>query len=139
MLHAEDALRWFLRLVGTASLLALPCALMPFSWMDATHRWLGLGSLPSEPIVPYLARSLSLFYAVLGGLLWTASFDLRRHRVILWYVGGAMLLLGLILCWVDLSAGLPTWWVLYEGPWDAMLGAIILLLNRIAVRPPIAD
>ena len=75
MFRAEDALRWFLRLVGAFSLLALPCALMPFSWMDATHRWLGLGTLPSEPIVAYLARSLSLFYALLGGLLWVASFD----------------------------------------------------------------
>ena len=134
MFRAEDVLRWYLRLVGTASLLALPCALMPFSWMDATHRWLELGPLPSEPIVLYLARSLSLFYALLGGLLWTASFDLRRHRTMLTYLGAAMVLFGLALCWVDFTAGLPRWWVMYEGPWDAMLGAVILLLNRCVTR-----
>ena len=134
MFRAEDVLRWYLRLVGTVSLLALPCALMPFSWMDATHRWLGLGPLPAAPVVPYLARSLSLFYALLGGLLWTASFDLPRHRAMLSYVGSAMVLFGLTLCWVDFAAGLPKWWVAYEGPWDAMLGALILLLNRSVTR-----
>jgi hypothetical protein len=63
-----------------------------------------------------------------------ASFDLRRHEVILRYVGAAFLLFGLTLCWVDFDAGLPTWWLVYEGPWDAMLGAVILLLNRAATR-----
>ena len=27
---------------------------MPVSWMAATHRWLGLGEMPTGPIVEYL-------------------------------------------------------------------------------------
>ncbi len=126
----EQALRWVLRVIGAAALLALPCALMPLESMKATHEWLLGESLPTGPIVPYLARSTSLFYALLGGLMWTVSFDLRRHRVVISYLGGAMLTIGLILLGVDLLAGLPPWWVLYEGPWDAAIGVVILWLNR---------
>ncbi len=110
--------------------MALPCALMPLSWMDTIHQKLGLGALPTAPVVVYLARSTSLFYALLGGLLWTVSLDLQRHRVVITYLGVAMVALGLCLLWVDTTAGLPRWWAFYEGPWDALLGGVILWLNR---------
>ena len=57
MLRRETLLRLFLRGIGSLALLALPCALMPYAWMDAVHRWLDPGELPSEPIVGYLASS----------------------------------------------------------------------------------
>ena len=128
--NRDRALRWVLRVVGTAAFLALPCALMPLEWMNATHQWLLGESLPTGPIVPYLARSTSLFYALLGGLMWITSFDVRRYQVVITYLGGGLLTIGLILLGVDLLAGLPPWWVLYEGPWDAAIGVVILLLNR---------
>lgn len=128
--RSDPLLRWVLRLVGTASLLALPCALMPLGWMDATHQGLGLGPLPTDPIVSYLARSTSLFYALLGALMWLVSFDLQRHRIVISFLGCAMLAFGLILLWIDSQAGLPLWWTLYEGPWDAAIGIAILILNR---------
>ena len=49
----------FRYLLGIGSLFALVPVVMPWSWMAATHRWLGLGEMPSGPIVEYLARSLS--------------------------------------------------------------------------------
>ena len=42
------------------------------SWIAASHEWLGMGDYPDRPIVDYLARSLSLFYGLVG-LLLTAS------------------------------------------------------------------
>jgi hypothetical protein len=48
--------RYFL---GIGSLFALVPVVMSWSWMAATYRWLGLGEMPSGPIVEYLARSLS--------------------------------------------------------------------------------
>jgi hypothetical protein len=98
--------------------------------MDATHQWLGLGPLPAEPIVAYLARSTSLFYALLGGLMWLVSFDLERHRTVINFLGYAMLVFGLMLFGIDWQAGLPLWWMLYEGPWDAAVGIAILVFNR---------
>jgi hypothetical protein len=34
--------------------------------MGAARRWLGLGEMPTGPVVEYLGRSLSAFYAVTG-------------------------------------------------------------------------
>lgn len=85
--------RFLLRYIGGVSLLAVIAVFMPFSWMDAVHRYLGMGPLPAEPFVGYLARSLSAFYALLGGLLWVLSFDLHRHRAALSSLGVAFILL----------------------------------------------
>jgi hypothetical protein len=47
----------FRYLLGIGSLFALVPVFMPMSWMAAAHRWLGLGEMPTGPIVEYLARS----------------------------------------------------------------------------------
>ena len=62
----ERVLCFFLRWVGGVSLLALVAVFMPYSWMDTIHQALGMGTLPAVPIVGYLARSLSLFYALMA-------------------------------------------------------------------------
>ncbi|MHC4716217.1 MAG: hypothetical protein ACYS5V_04550, partial [Planctomycetota bacterium] len=80
-------LKWLLRIGGGVSCLALPAAFLPLSWMDACHQRLGLGALPDGPIVPYLARSLSAFYAFFGGLCIVVSFDVRRHGPTITYIG----------------------------------------------------
>ena len=85
--RTESFLRFILRWEGSISLLALFAVVMPYSSMDATHQWLGLGKLPDQPIVGYLARSLSASYALLGGLLWFLSFDVHRHRPTLCFLG----------------------------------------------------
>jgi hypothetical protein len=68
MTRADKALAIFLRCLGVGSLFALVAVVMPFSWMVAAHRWLGLGEMPSCPVVEYLARSVSAFYALFGAL-----------------------------------------------------------------------
>ena len=119
-------LRWFLRALGTVSLLAVGAVVMPTSWMDAVHKALGMGPLPAEPIVGYLARSTSAFYAMFGGLLWVLSLDLRRYRPALCYVGAATAVFGLALFGVDMLEGMPPAWRLSEGPFVAALGIVIL-------------
>ena len=90
----------FLRIMGTAALFAVTAVVMPYSWMNAIHESLGLGLLPSEPIVGYLARSTSAFYAIFGAALFV----------------------------VDLLEGLPLYWSLTEGPLNAAFGILILVL-----------
>ena len=123
--RTEILLLFVLRGVGTVSLLALVAVVLPYSWMDAIHSRLGLGRLPPEPIVGYLARSVSAFYALLGGLLWLLSFDLPRHRPTLCFLGVAIMIFGAILIGIDWAEGLPLWWKLWEGPWVMVLGAAI--------------
>ena len=123
--RTEAFLRFVLRWIGTVSLLALVAIVMPYSWMDATHQWLGLGRLPDQPIVGYLARSVSALYALLGGLFWTLSFDLQRHRPTLCFLGAAIIILGAVLTGIDWIERLPLFWRLWEGPWVMIMGAAI--------------
>jgi len=133
-MNSKDRLfKLFLRIVGSVAMLALIAAVMPYSWMNAIHQWLGLGQLPAEPIVGYLARSASAFYALLGALLWVVSFDLRRHRLILRFLGVAIIVFGIMLLIVDFVEGMPLWWRFWEGPINMAFGTIILILsNRLA-------
>jgi hypothetical protein len=120
----------FLRIVGTVSGLAALCAVMPLRAMDAAHRALGMGPLPSGPIVEYLARSTSAFYALLGALLWTASLDLPRYRPLLRVLGFGLIAFAALLLWTDLKAGLPAFWQAGEGPLDALFGIILVWASR---------
>lgn len=118
--------RLFLRAVGSVSLLAVFAVVMPYAWMNAIHQGLGMGELPGAPIVGYLARSLSGFYALLGGLLWVLSFDVVRYRTVLRYLGVVMVVFGLALLSVDWAEGMPLPWTLGEGPSAVCFGIVIL-------------
>lgn len=120
----------FLRVVGTVAGTAAFCAVMPLTWMDAVHRAFGMGALPPQPIVAYLARSASALYALLGGLFWMLSCDVVRYRPVIRWLGRAAIVLGLLLLWIDSTAGLPRLWQLAEGPANILLGAIILIAAR---------
>jgi hypothetical protein len=122
--------RLFLRILGSAAGLAVLAVVMPYSWMDAIHQRLGMGKLPDEPIVGYLARSTSAFYALLGGLLWTVSFHLQRNRLVLRYLGVAIILFGITLFGVDLVEGLPLFWKICEGPSNMVFGIVILWISH---------
>jgi hypothetical protein len=136
MTKEDYFLKLFLRIIGTVALFALIGVVMPYSWMNAIHKWLGMGELPSEPIVGYLARSTSAFYALLGGLFWLVSFDLYRHKLVLCYLGFVVIIFGAVLFIVDLLEGMPLHWSLTEGPFNLIFGIVILILSyRIGNNP----
>ena len=57
MTKSDKVLVILLRFGGVIALFAVVAVVMPTSWMAATHRWLGLGEMPTGPVVEYLARS----------------------------------------------------------------------------------
>ena len=120
----------FLRVVGVGGLFALLPVFMPFAWMAAAHRWLGLGEMPAAPVVEYLARSASALYALFGALFLVLASDLGRYRPLVQFLGVAFALLGLVVFWVDLSAGMPWWWTAFEGPPGLVVGAVLFSLAR---------
>ena len=132
----NHVLRLLLRIIGTAGLFAIIAVVMPYSWMNAVHQWLGMGELPAEPIVGYLARSTSAFYALLGGLFWVVSFDLHRHKVVLCYLSIFVVIFGAALFVIDLLEGMPHHWSFTEGPFNVGFGIVILVLSyRIGGKP----
>jgi len=130
MTKQERFFKLFLRIIGTAALLAIGAVIMPYSWMNVIHQWHGLGELPKEPIVGYLTRSTSAFYAFFGGLLWCVSFHLNRYRPVIHFLGAATIVFGATLSIVDLREGMPLYWTFTEGPINIVFGIIIFTLSR---------
>ena len=122
------ALVWLLRISGVILLTALVPVVMPFSWMQMIHRQIGMGELPTGPIMGYLTRSLSLFYAVHGALLLFVSFDIRRYLPFVKFLAFISILFGVCMIILDYAVDMPLRWVLCEGPMVILLGIVILWL-----------
>lgn len=113
---AQQFLKYLMRTMGTIATLAVVPIFFPFAWMNSIHQWLGLGELPSDPIVIYLARSTSAFYFMVGVYAIAFSTDIPRYRPLVKLWAMMISLMGLILLGIDLSAGMPWYWTLGEGP-----------------------
>ena len=123
-------LQLFLRILAIGPMSAVFAAMLPVGVMDRIHRAIGLGPMPSGPIVEYLARSTSMFYAIHGVLLWYIASDLRRYRDLFRFYLWISLAFAVGLFLTDLSAGLPLRWTLAEGPIVAAFTGIIMVLFR---------
>jgi hypothetical protein len=136
MTKSDKALVILLRYFGgIPGLFALAAVVMPVSWMAAAHRWLGLGEMSPAPVVEYLARSVSAFYALIGALCLVMASDLERYRPLVRFFGVALALLGLVFTGVDLVAGMPWWWTAFEGPLGLPAGALLFFLARPVHKP----
>jgi hypothetical protein len=128
--NPPQTLALVLRFGGCLLSLAFVAVFLPTSWMAATHHWLGLGEFPAAPITDYLARSVSALYGFHAVLLFIIATDPARYERIVLYLGVSNIVLGLMLLWIDLHAGLPLWWIAIEGPPVAGLGILVLHLRR---------
>ena len=129
-MDAERLLRWLLTFIGGVLSLALIAVFLPTPWMESAHRFLGLGDFPASTLVDYLTRSIAAVYALHGGVVLLAASDPRRYLGLVYYLGGAHIVFGAIITGIDLHAGMPTLWLLSEGPPAALLGVLILVLAR---------
>jgi hypothetical protein len=134
MTAAERTLALFLRVTAAILLLALPAIVLPYAWMDAIHRWLGLGELPDRPMVQYLARSASALYAFLGFVLIFVSRDVRRYLPLVRFLGWAKVIFGVVMLGLDLTVDMPMLWTLVEAPVIVGFGIALLWLARRAME-----
>jgi hypothetical protein len=121
---AEKALVILLRLNAVLLLTALFPMVMPFEWMEATHRWLGMGELPAGPIVGYLTRSCSLLYAIHGALLFYVSLNVRNLLPLIRFLAALGIAFGLGMLALDCAVRMPWYWIIGEGPLIAAMGAV---------------
>jgi len=135
----DRALRILLLVFGVAGLPAFAAMLMPMAWMDAVHRWLGLGELPGGATVEYLARSLSAFYGFFSVVCLLLAIDVAYYRRLIFFGGLLIAALGIALAGIDLTAGLPWWWTIAEGPTALVVGVAITYLAREPTRPSGSD
>ena len=137
--YPEQAVLWIMRVMGVATLLAAPCILLPYEWMNACHQFMGLGTLPHAPIVSYLARSLSLFYAIFGAITLFVSFDIRRYRPLVQLWGALVTISGILLLGIDIVAGMPLNWMIGEGPPTIAIGLIVFYCSQRIIEQTLAS
>ena len=125
-----------LRLLGLLDFCALAAVVAPRAWIAASHEWLGLGAFPAGPLVEYLARCTSVWYASYGLLLWFISRDVERYARLIRFLSCVLIVQGIMIVWIDLAARMPGWWTAFEGPCCSGLGAILLMLQRRTITRP---
>src|SRR5688572_1278882 len=130
------ALVRFMRLTAVLLLAAAIAVVLPYGWLDAAHQGLGLGVLPEQPTVLYLARSLSVLYACLGACYWYASRDVRRYLPLLRFSMPVTLVFTATLIGIDLVSEMPVWWTVAEGAFLAVWTlTFTILLWRVGDEP----
>jgi hypothetical protein len=115
MISTEKYLIWFLRLTAALLMSALGAVIMPYTWMNAIHGWLSLGTLADQPICTYLTRSISALYAVLGACYWFISGDVRRYLPLLRFSVPLLFVFNGALFAIDVAAPMPIAWTVSEG------------------------
>ena len=116
-------------------MLALLAVVAPKHWIATSHELLKLGDFPTEPIAGYLARSISIWYAAYGLLLWFVSYDVDKFAQLITCLAWMMIIQGLFVIGIDTAEGMPGWWTAVEGPCSSGLGVGILVLQRWANKP----
>ena len=119
-----------LRFGGVVTSAGFLAVFLPVDWMAAAHQWLGLGEFPRAPIVDYLARSIAALYGFHGVLLLIVARRPAQYRPIVRYIGVLNVVLGLLLMFIDVHAGMPSLWTLAEGPPIVGFGGLILYFSR---------
>ena len=71
---------WLLRLIGAIEILAFISVVMPRSWMEISHAWLGLGEMPRGPVLMFMIRQASYAYGMHGISLWVLASNVDRFR-----------------------------------------------------------
>ncbi|MGI9064821.1 MAG: hypothetical protein ACR2HX_00215 [Pyrinomonadaceae bacterium] len=129
-MNQQRLLSWLLRLTGSVELLAFVAVVMPRSWMEVSHAWLGLGEMPTGPIIMFMIRQASYAYGMHGISLWVLASDVDRFRPLVILNGVSFLLAGLVFFVIDYTAGIPLWWMAVDTLSCAFFGAALLWLSR---------
>lgn len=126
----DRAVALVLRVLGGLDVLALVAVVMPRAWMAAAAELAGVGPLPAEPLVGYLARSASAVYVLHGLTVLFVSFDVPRYRPLIRLLAWVAVAHGAVVLAVDLAEGMPAWWTAVEGPTFSATGVLVLALLR---------
>jgi hypothetical protein len=121
---------WLLRLAGSIELLAFIAVVMPRSWMEIAHAWLGLGEMPDGPIIMFMIRQASYTYGIHGISLWVIASNVERFRLLVILNGVAYLVAGPVFFLIDHFSGMPWWWTAGDAVFCASFGAVLLLLSK---------
>ena len=130
----EKWLRFILRLHGVLAIMAIFAVVMPNAWLDWCVSKVQ-ADLSQSFLVGYLARSLSMFFVLVGVFLVIFASDVARYRVPITCV--AAWILSTIVCFgLYTGAYLPQlakqwffWFVVADATWSALFALAIVFLQ----------
>ena len=129
-MRAEQLQSWVLRLTGATEILAFISVVMPRSWMEVSHSWLGLGEMPGGPLIMFMIRQASYAYGMHGVSLWLMATDVRRYQPLIVFNAISFLGAAVVFAVIDYTAGMPFWWTIVDAVGCASFGVAVLILNR---------
>lgn len=121
---------WLLRLTGATEILAFIAVVMPRTWMEAAHTWLGMGAMVQGPLIMFMIRQASYCYGMHGVSLWVLATDVRRFRPLLILNGISFTLAAPVFFWIDYSSGMPWFWTVIDTFGCGFFGVALLWLNH---------
>ncbi len=125
-MNKEGIQKVVLRLAGAIEILAFIAVVMPRSWMEISHEWLGLGQMPHGPVLMFLIRQASFTYGMHGISLWVLALDVNRFRPLIILNGIAYLLAAPVFAAIDYTTGMPLWWTIGDAAGCGGLGVVLL-------------
>ncbi len=125
-MNKESIQKVLLRLAGAFEILAFIAVVMPRSWMEISHEWLGLGLMLQGAVLMFLIRQASYTYGMHGISLWVLAMDVKRFRPLIILNGIAYLLAGPVFLVIDYTTGMPLWWAIEDSLGCGVLGAALL-------------
>lgn len=125
-MNKESIQRLLLRLAGAFEILAFIAVVMPRSWMEISHEWIGLGEMPHGSVLMFLIRQASYTYGMHGISLWILALDVKRFRPLIILNGIAYLLAAPVFWIIDYTTGMPLWWTVGDSFGCGFMGAALL-------------
>ena len=129
-MRADLLQSWVLRLTGATEILAFISVVMPRSWMEVSHSWLGLGEMPGGPLIMFMIRQASYAYGMHGVSLWLMATDVRRYQPLIVFNAISFLGAAVVFAVIDYTAGMTFWWTIVYAYGCASFGVAVLILNR---------
>lgn len=129
-MNRQRLLVWLLRLSGAIEILAFISVVMPRSWMEISHEWLGMGTMPEGALLMFMIRQSSYAYGMHGVTLWILASDVGRFRPLIVFNGVAFLLAAPVFFLIDYTTGIPLWWTIFDSLACGSIGVAFLLLTR---------
>ena len=131
--------RWivyFLRFVVVCQLLAFVAVFVPISWwLEGWYAWLWLGRVPEvSAVLRYVIGGTAFFQGAIGVWLWVMLSDVVRYRPLLRVAAIIYLVAAPVFYFIDVNAGLPLWWRIYDCVWCASVGVGLLRMTKSECR-----
>src|SRR5204863_906360 len=128
-MNNQELQKLILRLTGATEILAFIAVVMPRSWMEISHEWLGMGTMPQGAVLMFMIRQASYTYGLHGISLWVLATDVKRFRPLVILNGIAFLIAAFVFFAIDYSAGMPWFWTWADSIGCGIFGVAMLLLT----------